>query len=72
MSLPKPTPLFWTVTGRDFGRSIAWSRRWINPLSAAELRRRLKTEPVKVGLEQVQNSSDNFEPAAGLTLGGKP
>jgi hypothetical protein len=69
MSLPKHTHTFWTVTGRDFGRSIAWSRRWINPLSAAELRRRLKTDPVKVGSEQVQNSQDNSEPAQGLTGG---
>jgi hypothetical protein len=69
MTQPAHTPRFWTVTGRDFGRSIAWSRRWINPLSAAELRRRLKTDPVKVGLGQVQNSSDNSEPAQGLTGG---
>lgn len=71
MSLPKHSPLFWTVTGRDFGRSIAWSRRWINPLSAAELRRRIRLESVKVSepAQRVQNSSDNFEPAARLTGG---
>lgn len=24
---PRAKSLFWTVTGRDFGRSIAWARR---------------------------------------------
>lgn len=28
-------PLFRTVTGRDFGRSIAWSKARGNPLAAA-------------------------------------
>jgi hypothetical protein len=30
--MTKVTPLFWTVTGRDFGRSIAWARTWRNPI----------------------------------------
>jgi hypothetical protein len=29
------TPLFQTVTGRDFGRSIAWAKTQVNPLNAA-------------------------------------
>lgn len=33
---PRPQPLFWTVTGRDFGRSIAWARKQLpNPINVA-------------------------------------
>jgi hypothetical protein len=29
-------PLFWTVTGRDFGRSLAWAKKQPpNPITAA-------------------------------------
>lgn len=24
---PLPKSLFWTITGRDFGRSIAWAKK---------------------------------------------
>lgn len=27
-------PLFWTVTGNDYGRSISWSKRQGNAVSA--------------------------------------
>lgn len=36
-------PVFWLVTGRDFGRSHAWARTWVNPIRLAvraELARR--------------------------------
>jgi hypothetical protein len=34
-------PLFWTVTGRDFGRSIAWAKKQPpNPLNTAILRKK--------------------------------
>ena len=29
-----PRPLFWTVTGRDFGRANAWARRHPSTLNA--------------------------------------
>lgn len=33
---PRPQPLFWTVTGRDFGRSIAWAKQQpVNAITAA-------------------------------------
>lgn len=61
MTPTPPKPLFWTVTGRDFGRAIRAARARGNPL-AAELRRR------------VHNLSANFGPgckrARGLTPGG--
>ncbi len=35
VATPLPSPLFWCVTGMDFGRVIRWAReRWRNPLDA--------------------------------------
>lgn len=33
MKRPPNQSLFWTITGRDFGRSIAWARKQPNVLS---------------------------------------
>jgi hypothetical protein len=35
VSAPPPRDRFWTVTGRDFGRAIAWARRQRNALNDA-------------------------------------
>lgn len=67
MTQPAHTPRFWTVTGLDFGRSIAWSRRWINPLSAAELRRRIAAD-LGIALPSPATSTPkNFGPNGKLT-----
>lgn len=50
-------PLFWTVTGRDFGRSIRWARSWVNPVTAALVRQREKERAA---------STKNFEPKKAL------
>jgi hypothetical protein len=31
----KDRPLFYTVTGPDFRRSILWARGWVNPVNQA-------------------------------------
>jgi hypothetical protein len=31
----KDRPLFYTVTGPDFRRSILWARGWVNPVTEA-------------------------------------
>lgn len=49
-------PLFSTVTGRDFGRSIRWARSWVNPVSAALVRQRAREAA----------TTKNFEPKKAL------
>ena len=39
-----PRPLFWTLTGRDFGRANAWGRRHPSTLNA-QIRERLGLPP---------------------------
>lgn len=42
----KDGPLFWTVTGNDFGRSISWAKRQPNALSQ-QIKTALSSSPKK-------------------------
>ncbi|HEX7632519.1 MAG TPA: hypothetical protein VF388_10320 [Lacunisphaera sp.] len=42
----KDGPLFWTVTGNDFGRSISWAKKQPNALSK-QIKTALSSSPKK-------------------------
>ena len=42
----KDGPLFWTVTGNDFGRSISWAKKQPNALSQ-QIKTALSSSPKK-------------------------
>lgn len=42
----KDGPLFWTVTGNDFGRSISWAKQQPNALSQ-QIKTALSSSPPK-------------------------